>query len=54
METFGIAIILVAAAVELPAGLLLMTKRLNPNPHYPYAMFSGVAFALGGLLLYLA
>jgi hypothetical protein len=29
-------------------------SRLSPNPHLPLAMFSGVAFALGGLALYLA
>ena len=53
MRTAGLALILVAAAIETVAGVLFATNVLSPNPHMPFAMFSGVAFALGGLALYL-
>lgn len=53
MHTAGLALILLAAAVEMVAGVLFATGALSPNPHLPFAMFSGVAFALGGLALYL-
>ena len=52
MEIAGIALILTAASIELVAGILFVAKKLTPNPHMPYAMFSGVAFAVAGLLLY--
>ena len=42
-----------AAAVELVAGVLFMLHKLSPNPHMPWAMFSGVVFAISGVLLYL-
>lgn len=52
MVIAGIALIAGAAAIELVAGALFMTGVLSPNPHMPFAMFSGVVFALGGLALY--
>jgi hypothetical protein len=52
MGRAGVGIIAVAAAVELVAGVLFMLKKLKPNPHIPYAMLSGVAFAVGGLALW--
>jgi hypothetical protein len=54
MELVGIGIIGVAAAVETTAAILFVLRWLSPNPHMPYAMLSGVAFAVAGLLLYLA
>lgn len=54
MAIAGIALIIGAAAIELVAGVLFMTHKLSPNPHMPWAMFSGVVFALAGLLLYFA
>jgi hypothetical protein len=54
MALAGIGLIVTAAAIELVASMLFMTHKLSPNPHMPWAMFSGVAFAVGGVLLYLA
>ena len=54
MQIAGVAIILVAAVIETVAGILFAIGTLSPNPHMPYAMFSGVAFAVGGLALYRA
>ena len=51
MEIAGVTLILVAATIETVVGALFITHRLSPNPHMPWAMFSGVAFALGGLAL---
>ena len=53
MEIAGLALIAVAATVETVAGGLLMAHKLSPNPHMPWAMFSGVVFAVAGVLLYL-
>ena len=53
MAFVGIGLIVMAAAIELGAGVLFVLHKLSPNPHMPIAMFSGVAFALGGLVLYL-
>ena len=54
MQIAGVAIILVAAVIETVAGVLFAIDTLSPNPHMPFAMFSGVAFAVGGLALYRA
>jgi flagellar biosynthesis component FlhA len=54
IQGIGIALIGVAAAIETVAGILFVLKVITANPHMPFAMFSGVAFALGGVLLYLA
>jgi hypothetical protein len=32
---------------------LFIAHKLSPNPHMPFAMFSGVVFAVAGVLLYL-
>lgn len=53
MELAGIGLILAAASVELVAAILFILKRLAPNPHMPYAMLSGVVFAIAGLFLFL-
>jgi hypothetical protein len=42
-----------AATIELVASMLFITKKLTPNPHMPYAMMSGVVFALAGVMLYM-
>jgi len=52
MELAGIALIIVAASVELVASILFILRKLSPNPSMPYAMLSGVVFAVAGLLLY--
>jgi hypothetical protein len=49
----GIGLILGAATIELVASMLFITKKLTPNPHMPYAMMSGVVFALAGVMLYM-
>ena len=54
MAIAGIALIIGAAAIETVAGILFMAGVLSPNPHMPFAMFSGVVFAIGGLALYKA
>ena len=53
MALVGIALIVVAALIETVAGALFALHKLDPNPHMPLAMFSGVAFAVAGGLLYL-
>lgn len=54
MVAIGIGLVATAAVVETVVGLLFVTKRLSPNPHMPWAMFSGVVFAVAGTLFYLA
>jgi hypothetical protein len=53
VEIAGLSLIGIAAAVELVAGGLFIAHKLSPNPHMPFAMFSGVVFAVAGVLLYL-
>ena len=54
MEQAGIILVSTAAAIELIVGSLFMAKILTPNPHYPWAMFSGAIFAIGGVLFIVA
>lgn len=54
MAMIGVVLIIVAALVELVAAALFIFHKLSPNPHLPFAMLSGVVFAIAGLILFLS
>jgi len=53
MFHLAIALLGTAAMVEIATSVLLLTKKIGANPHAVIGTFSGIAFAVTGLILYL-
>jgi len=52
MKIAGTALIVLGALIEVILGTLIIVHVIDKNPIGLFAMFSGVTFALGGLVLY--